>query len=198
MKFKYRHLDLVLYQRWQTMKSRCYNPNAQAYDRYGMRGIRICEEWLNYDNFYIWAINNGYDESLTLERIDNNGNYCPSNCKFIPPEEQAKNTRKTLYLTAFNETKTIIEWSKDKRCLASLKAMYNRWKFGWEHERIITEPIEDYISTSERIGKAHTYEYQGETKSIRRWALDSRCEVSRKTLMSRLKDGTSIEKALKR
>ncbi len=77
-----------IYNTWKNMKSRCYNKNQKAYVNYGGRGIRVCDEWLNdFMNFYNWAINNGYDDTLTLDRIDVNGNYEPNNCRWATHEQ---------------------------------------------------------------------------------------------------------------
>lgn len=84
-----------LYKVWRGMKTRCYNPNFIYYCNYGGRGITICDEWKNdFSKFYEWAINNGYEEGLTIDRINNDGNYEPINCRWITRAEQNKNQRK--------------------------------------------------------------------------------------------------------
>ena len=100
-----------LYQIWQGMKGRCYNPHDTRYDRYGGRGIIVCDEWReNFQAFYDWAVQNGYDETLTIDRIDNDGNYCPDNCRWSSKEEQARNRSSNINITIGNATKTLTEW----------------------------------------------------------------------------------------
>lgn len=110
---KHNLTDTRIYRTWQNMKNRCYNKKVKSYKNYGGRGIKVCEEWKNnFMSFYNWAINNGYKEDLTIDRINNNGNYEPNNCRWITKEEQANNKRNNHFLTYQNQTLTINQWSK--------------------------------------------------------------------------------------
>lgn len=95
---------------WQTMRSRCYNPNTDSYKNYGARGIKVCPEWNNSSTIFIkWAIEHGYKKGLQLDRIDVNGNYEPNNCRWLAPKENSQNKTNTSYLTINGETKSIAE-----------------------------------------------------------------------------------------
>lgn len=95
---KYGHgqYNTRLYHIWCTMKARCTNPKSPKYHRYGGRGVIVCGEWMsNFQAFYDWAIANGYKKDLTIDRIDNDGNYCPDNCRWATAKEQAANRSTT-------------------------------------------------------------------------------------------------------
>lgn len=121
----------------QSIIQRCYNPKCSSYNLYGERGIKVCEEWLNsFQSFYDWSYENGYSDKklpsgrniLTIDRIDNNGNYCPENCRWVTQKKQANNTRKNHLITIDGETKTMQEWC-DLYGI-NKKAFYDRVKSG--------------------------------------------------------------------
>lgn len=103
-----------LYNIWNSMKNRCENPYSNNYDRYGGRGIRICKSWEDYFNFENWALNHGYAEGLTLDRINVDGNYSPSNCRWADSTTQNNNKRNNINITVNGETHTLSEWCKIK------------------------------------------------------------------------------------
>lgn len=97
---------------WNSMKQRCNNPNHQAYKNYGARGIFICDEWNDFENFRDWALSNGYEEGLTIDRINNDDGYYPENCRWVDMITQANNRRTNTYITWNDETHTIAEWAR--------------------------------------------------------------------------------------
>lgn len=115
------------------MKLRCYNLNQVGYKNYGARGIKICDEWLDKDNgfinFYNWATNNGYRDDLSIDRIDNNGDYEPNNCRWSTSKSQSNHKRNNKYITYRGQQHTIAEWS-DLTGL-SYHLIWNRLKRGW-------------------------------------------------------------------
>lgn len=100
-----------LYHIWQQAKDRCYNKNNKDYQDYGGRGIDVCQEWKDdFTAFYNWAMENGYKENLTIDRIDFNGNYGPSNCRWLTNLEQQRNKRNNIKFTYKGETHCLTEW----------------------------------------------------------------------------------------
>lgn len=101
-----------LFNVWQSMKNRCYNPKRKNYDRYGGRGIRVCQEWHAAENFILWALNSGYETGLQLDRIDNNKDYSPDNCRWVTAKQNSQNTRRNITLTIRGLTNCVSEWSR--------------------------------------------------------------------------------------
>lgn len=101
-----------LYRIWCAMKNRCYEKSYRQFKNYGGRGITVCEEWKNYAVFKEWSFANGYRDELSIDRIDVNGNYEPSNCRWATQEEQANNKRQNRRETFNGETHTVAEWAK--------------------------------------------------------------------------------------
>jgi hypothetical protein len=121
------------------MKDRCNNPKSDRWEWYGARGISVCEEWKNsYEAFREWALSNGYQGGLTIDRVDVNGNYCPDNCRWITIKDQQNNRRNNHRITVGEETHTIAEWSK----ITGIRqgTIYARIASGWSAEDAITTP----------------------------------------------------------
>lgn len=128
-----------IYQTWEDMKSRCRNPNRKGYSNYGGRGIRVCEEWLaDFNTYFAWCKENGYTDSLTLDRIDVNGNYEPSNCRWATGKEQCNNKRNNVNIEHDGVTKTVSEWARIHNLTSSVLGM--RIKRGWDTSRAFSEP----------------------------------------------------------
>ena len=110
--FKHGMSHTRIYTIWSGMIQRCCNPNAKNYPRYGSRGVTVCEEWKEFKNFYDWSKISGYSDNLTIERLDNNGNYCPENCTWITKQKQMRNTRRNHYIKYNDEELTLTEWAR--------------------------------------------------------------------------------------
>lgn len=101
-----------IYDIWRKMLGRCYKPGHHNYESYGLRGISVCDEWKDVETFAIWSRSNGYSDDLTIERIDNNGNYSPYNCKWATSLEQGRNKRNNIRFTHGDLSLTAGEWSE--------------------------------------------------------------------------------------
>ena len=133
-----------LYSSWRSMKERCNNPNFKKYNLYGGRGIRVCDEWQTFEGFERWALANGYREDAprnerTLDRKDPDGNYEPSNCRWVSYAVQNQNKRTNRNITFNGETKTAAEWGR--AIGGDRHSILKRLELGWSVERAITEPL---------------------------------------------------------
>lgn len=128
-----------LYTIWQGMKKRCYTPSNNNYKRYGAKGVMVCDEWKEFIGFYNWAINNGYEDNLTIDRIDYTGDYEPNNCRWADRSTQANNTSTNHYIWYKGEKYTMKQLS-DKYNIKYHVLAYRVYA-GWDLERAITQPV---------------------------------------------------------
>lgn len=187
-----------LYTTWRCMVDRCTNPNSPEADRYINRGIKVCDEWLTFENFAEWAYANGFVENIkrgdcTLDRIDNNGNYEPSNCRWADMKVQGRNRRNNVVIECDGESHCLSEWAE---MLGEPYAkLASRWRRGWSpyeilygRERIV--PTETY--RNRKTNRLLTY--KGETHCAVEWAEILGINVN--TIRGRLHRGWSDEKVL--
>ena len=137
-----------LYWTYNSMIQRCENPNNKTYKHYGARGIRVCDEWHDRQAFFEWAYSHGYKECLSIDRIDTNGNYEPSNCRWVDKYVQLNNTRRNHYLTMNGKTLTIKQWCRELNI--DYKLVYWRVKQGKTFEEALTTPVRKIRKKGER------------------------------------------------
>lgn len=125
-----------LYNIWTLMKARCYNKNNRAYHNYGGRGIAVCDEWKDdFQAFYVWSIENGYVENLSIDRINNNGNYSSNNCRWVTRKQQNRNTRRNRMYTINGVTKCLQYWCDYYKLNRS--TVCNRLSKNWSIEKAL-------------------------------------------------------------
>lgn len=123
-----------LYGTWTNIKSRCNNPNRDMYYVYGGKGISVCNEWNDFVKFKDWALKNGYKDDLTIDRVNNDGNYEPNNCRWVTITEQSRNRTITIKIKHSLEEKTLIEWCEQFKI--NYHKAYRRYRKGWSFEKI--------------------------------------------------------------
>lgn len=175
---------------YHNMKERCCNPKRKSYKDYGGRGVTVCEEWLNpqkvnvgnnaynctagWVSFKKWALENGYSENLTLDRIDNSKGYSPENCRWVSYEVQCNNTRRNRYITYMGKTKTLSQWCKE------LGLPYNKVndrlnESHWSVEKAFSK---------QNFSKKRFVTYQGRTQCLSDWCKE--LGLNYRTTLSRL------------
>lgn len=145
----------ILRQKLCDMKNRCYNPNNKFYKDYGGRGITVCEEWIDkkngHSNFQKWALKNGWSQGCSIDRIDVNGNYEPTNCRWATPKEQANNRRNNCPVTINGVTKNATEWAEEIGI--SERSFMSRIKYGWSEERLLEPKYKPLKMTKAEMAK---------------------------------------------
>ena len=147
MNYKHGKRHTRLYGVWRSMRQRCRDKNCKKYKIYGARGIKVCEEWDSFSNFYDWAMSEGYDETAprgvyTIDRIDPNGDYEPGNCRLVDMKSQANNTRSNKKIEYMGEIKTLSEWSD---CVdIPYETIKRRLAYGWSAEKTFTTPVRSH------------------------------------------------------
>lgn len=137
-----------LYGRFSNMLRRLCDPKNDSYPDCGGRGIGVCDEWnpnvvgfgTAFKAYYDFAMSKGWSKGLSVERVDNDGDYEPGNCTLIPWLEQAKNRRSTVWMTAWGETKIMSDWARDPRCAVGVNTLHWRLNHGWSAELALTTP----------------------------------------------------------
>ena len=128
-----------LYNIWVNMRRRCDSEKCAEYKWYGARGIKVCDEWeSNFITFFEWSLRNGWQEGLTIDRIDNDGNYEPSNCRWTTWEVQQNNRRDNNYITFEGRTQTVAQWAREIGI--NRATIYRRLQAGWSIEETLTIP----------------------------------------------------------
>ncbi len=166
---------------WRAMRDRCRNPHNPAYHRYLGRGIAVCDRWHDFANFRD-DMGPRPSSSHSIERIDNDGDYCPENCYWATWKEQANNRVTNRMLTHGGKTLHLSEWAEEIGI--GYGTLTSRLSLGWSPERALTTPL----------ARAKEITFRGETKTISGWAEET--GISRDTIAQRLKLGWSTERTL--
>jgi hypothetical protein len=173
-----------LYKIWADIKTRCFNENSEYYRDYGGRGIAMCAEWLDFLVFYEWALKNGYQDDLEIDRIDVNGNYEPANCRFVTEKEQTINRRVTRFYTIGNKTLCLNDWCDIYKM--KFNTVSERLERGWDIKKALG-------IKAVRLANSY-YTSSGITCSLKNWCIA--CEIKWPTFLNRIRLGWSIEDAL--
>jgi hypothetical protein len=171
---------------WRTMQYRCLNPKSKDYPNYGGRGITISSEWLDFEVFCQWMLDNGAKQGIQIDRVDNDKGYSPENCRLVTPTENNRNRRSNRFLTVWGETKCVSQWEDDPRCVVSKYVIENRINsLGWEDlEKVLTTP-KDIVRKSnnpthcKKGGHEYTYENTYYSKSAPHLKKCRKCHANR-------------------
>lgn len=186
-----------LYGVYNAMKRRCYSEKDSHYKHYGGRGIKICDEWLGsggFASFSAWAHEHGYQDGLSIDRVDNNGDYTPDNCRWADRFTQGCNKRNNVVVTACGQERNISSWGRKNHLDG--EAIRKRLARGWTVEEAVGEKEHkrDWEASARKRHDARYITVKGETKHIMDWSKES--GICESTIQSRLKRGWSPEDAV--
>lgn len=177
-----------IYRIWKGIKRRCSKDTVKHWEDYGGRGISMCDEWKeDFMSFYKWSMNNGYKECLSIDRIDVNGNYEPSNCRWATQKQQSRNKRGTIRVLYRDELMPLMDACE--KIGISEDVVLSRMKRGASGEEALLKPVK---KTSHM--KPYQIRFNGKTNTISGWARE--VGVDRKTISYRLSHGWTIEETL--
>lgn len=125
---------------WRGIYKRCDNPSAKDYAHYGARGIRMCEEWYDFEVFYEWAMTHGYRKGLTIDRVNNNQGYRPGNCRWVTRKAQANNRTTARMYTIDGHTKSLTQWCRHYG-IPTYVACHRMNDYGWSVKDALTTPV---------------------------------------------------------
>ena len=187
---RYKHHGMSssrLYITWHSMKLRCTNPSHHSFKDYGGRGITFCKEWNDFIPFMQWALSSGYKDGLTIDRIDVNGNYEPSNCRWVNIKTQCNNRRSTRFITFNGKTQSMSEWARELNI--SREAIFNRLKRGL--------PLHEVLRKEKHTHRGENHfetlvTFNGQTLNQKQWA--EKLGISATSLGRRLRK-MSVEEA---
>lgn len=180
--------------RWVNMLSRCEDADYPQYRDYGGKGVIVCREWHDFDEFCLWCDENNIEPHLQIDRINNDGPYSPDNCRLVTRKQNARNKSTNRIIFAFGETKCMAEWAEDSRCAVTYQNLARRIGLDWQPEEAISTP-----KNFKQRGPAHNAKYYtafGETKTANEWSHDLRAVVGKKTILHRVHSDWTMERAL--
>lgn len=151
--------DKRVYNIWHKMHERCENPEIPCFPRYGGRGISVCQEWEDGMIFYAWALDNGYEKNLSIDRINNDGNYEPGNCRWVTQRINCRNKGNNVVVEKEGVRKTLIEWADQLGI--GVTTLYARVERGWPTNKVLAPTL----GRQTKLITAH-----GKTLTIAEWA----------------------------
>ncbi len=178
-----------LYRIWTGMKTRCYDKNCRCFPNYGGKGIKVCNEWMGengFETFRRWALDNGYSDGLSIDRINVEGDYSPDNCRWANTYTQANNTTASRYITINGKTQTVAEWEKE----TGIKSGTIRYRIDKMHlspEEAISRPV---TACNEKL-----IDFNGRKVTLTK--LQNELNIDRRTLKYRLTHGIPLDKELR-